>query len=97
MEEQNAQAKKKAVELAERHWSDPTDQEKGEYLPAFGFYHMYCTYFFISHLQRDMYITYRLLVQINQFVLLLAFRIKLAVAKWLTDCEDSEVKKNQQN
>ena len=37
-----------------------------------------------------MYITYRLLVRINQFVLLLAFRIKLAVAKWLSECEDSE-------
>ena len=35
-----------------------------------------------------MYITYRL---INQFVLLLAFRIKLAVAKWLSECEDSEL------
>ena len=91
VKEQNAQAKKKAIELAERHWSNPTDEEKGEYPPAFGFYHMYRTYFFISHLQRDMYITYRLLVRINQFVLLLAFRIKLAVAKWLSECEDSEV------
>ena len=91
VEEQNAQTKEEAVKLAERHWSDSPDKEKGEYPPAFGFYHMYRTYFFISRLQRDMYITYQLLVRINQFVLLLAFRIKLAVAKWLSECEDSIV------
>ena len=92
VEEQNEQAKGKAVELAKKHWSaDSPNKEKGEYPPAFGFYHMYLTYFFISNIEREMYITYRLLVRMNQFVLLLAFRIKLAVAKWLSECEDSKV------
>ena len=88
VEDKKKERKDKAVKLAKKHWSASPDKEKGEYPPAFGFYHMYRTYLFISHLQREMYITYRLLVRINQFVLLLAFRMKLAVAKWLSECEE---------
>ena len=47
------------------------------------YYHISRIAFFASNLEKRVYITYRLLVRINQFVLLLAFRIKPAFAKYL--------------
>ena len=54
------------------------------------YYHISRIAFFASKLEKRMYITYRLLVRINQFVLLLAFRIKLAVAKYLVEYSKKE-------
>ena len=54
------------------------------------YYHISRIAFFASNLEKRMYITYRLLVRINQFVLLLAFRIKLAVAKYLVKYSKEE-------
>ena len=48
-----------------------------------GFYHIARVAYFTCKLQRSMYITYRMFVRINQFLLLLSFRIQLALHKWL--------------
>ena len=58
--------------------------------PGNVYYHISRIAFFASKLEKRMYITYRLLVRINQFVLLLAFRIKLAVAKYLVEYSKKE-------
>ena len=61
--------------------------------PGNVYYHISRIAFFASKLEKRMYITYRLLVRINQFVLLLAFRIKLAVAKYLVEYSKKENEK----
>lgn len=53
--------------------------------PGYGFYHIGRVAYFTCTLQRDMYITYRMLVRINQFLLMLSFRIQLSIRKWLHD------------
>ena len=58
--------------------------------PGNVYYHISRIAFFASNLEKRMYITYRLLVRVNQFVLLLAFRIKLAVAKYLVKYSKEE-------
>ena len=86
--EEGEKCKKSAIELTKKYWPE-IPLVKEEYPASFGFYHLYRKYDFVSSLHHGMYITYRLLVRINQFILLLAFRIKLAIAKWLSDHKDS--------
>ncbi len=50
---------------------------------AFAYYHMCRIHHWLSKDKNDMYITYRLLVRINQFIHMLAFRIHIAVAEIL--------------
>ena len=69
---------KKAGELLEK-----LGLKQDKCSPGNVYYHISRIAFFAYNLKKRMYITYRLLVRINQFVLLLAFRIKLAVAKYL--------------
>ena len=76
---------KKACELV-----DELKLKQGICSPGNVYYHISRIAFFASKLEKRMYITYRLLVRINQFVLLLAFRIKLTVAKYLVKYSKEE-------
>ena len=53
----------------------------------YGLYHIGRVAYFTCTLgyKKRMYITYRMFVRINQFLLLLSFRIQLALQKWLHD------------
>ena len=56
------------------------------------YFHMCRIYHWLEENQRMMYVTYRVLVRINQFILVLAFRMKVAVARMLIEkCKISEV------
>ena len=50
---------------------------------GYGLYHIGRLAYFACELEKEMYITYRMFVRINQFLLLLAFRIQTALRKWI--------------
>ena len=50
---------------------------------GYGLYHIGRLVHFTCELEKDMYITYRMFVRVNQFLLLLSFRIQIALRKWL--------------
>ena len=53
-----------------------------------GLYHIGRLAYFICDLKKEIYITYRMFVRVNQFLLLLSFRIHLALRKWLHEYSD---------
>ena len=66
--------------IIETHFADPDQQP----LPvAFAFFHMCRIFFYLKKKKKNMYITYRVLVRINQFIRMLAFRMHIAVAEIL--------------
>ena len=49
----------------------------------FAYFHMFRVFHWLKENQRLMYVTYRLLLRINQFILVLAHRMRIAVARIL--------------
>ena len=85
VEEIHSSRNKKACELV-----DKLGLKQDGCSPGNVYYHISCIAFFASKLEMRMCITHRLLVRINQFVLLLAFRIKLVVVKYLVEYSKKE-------
>ncbi len=67
--------------IIDKHFPTPTNDTP--YTAAFAYFHMCRTLHWLRKTKSNMYITYRLLVRINQFIHMLAFRIHIAVAEIL--------------
>lgn len=61
--------------------TDPRWNYRLQLGPSYAIFHLCRVYHWLKEGKQEMYITYNMLVRINQFILALAYRIKVAVAK----------------
>ena len=74
---------KDVLKIIESHFPTPTAGTRDKLPASFAYFHLCRVLNWVKKKKIDMYITYRLLVRINQFIHMLAFRIHIAVAEIL--------------
>ena len=86
-DETHGPEKKKAKSIIDKYFLDIDRINSGPGIvnENYAYFHMCRIFHWLKENERMMYVTYRVLVRINQFILVLAYRMRIAVARILMD------------